>query len=125
MRSRAILVWAPSHMSRVGERRRPVMRRTFGSSAVLTGTRFVGVVAFVALMASAAVRAADLTSSEKQYLDGANKYLTQLQANMKLATDAAGPGEETPSPAKAKLAAARLQSAQQSAANVAARLEKL
>jgi hypothetical protein len=73
----------------------------------------------------AALRAADLTSSEKQYYDGAKKYLTQLQQNLKLARDTAGPGEDQPPASKAKLAQARLQSARQSAANVAARLEKL
>jgi hypothetical protein len=70
-------------------------------------------------------RGADLTAAEKQNFDLAKKDLAQLQTNLKLARDAAGPGEDTPPASKAKLAAARLQSARQSAANVAARLEKL
>src|SRR3954470_4236894 len=95
-------------------------RPTFGqrwSVAVMLG--------IVCCAGPAALRAADLTSGEKQYYDGAKKYLTQLQANLKLARDTAGPGEDQPPASKAKLAQARLQSARQSAANVAARLEKL
>lgn len=69
--------------------------------------------------------AADLSSAEKQYLAQAKTYLTQFQSNLKMARDTAGPGEDTPPASKAKLAAARLQSAKQSAANVAARLERL
>jgi myosin heavy subunit len=70
-------------------------------------------------------RAADLTSAERQHYDSAKKYLAQLQQNLKLARDAAGAGEDAPPASKAKLAQARLDTARQSAANVAARLEKL
>jgi hypothetical protein len=81
--------------------------------------------AAVAVLLTSSVWAADLTAAEKQNLDGAKKYLAQLQTNLKLATDTAGPGEDTPPPNKAKLAGARLQTARQSAANVVARLDKL
>jgi hypothetical protein len=89
-----------------------------------------GPFAILALLAvvlgfSSGARSADLTSAEKQNLEGAKKYLAQLQTNLKLATDTAGPSEDTPPPSKAKLADARLQTARQSAANVVARLDKL
>ena len=68
---------------------------------------------------------ADLTSAEKQHFDLAKKYQAQFESNLKFARETAGPGEDTPPASKAKLAMARLQTAKQSAANVAARLEKL
>src|SRR4051795_4671920 len=90
----------------------------------------IGPLAILAVFAvlfgsTSVVRSADLTSAEKQNLEGAKKYLAQLQTNLKLASDTAGPGEDTPPPSKAKLADARLQTARQSAANVVARLDKL
>jgi hypothetical protein len=98
-------------------KRRLVGGRAFHSAVVLFAT--------VAVSLASAARAADLTAAEKQNLDGAKKSLGQLQTNLKLATDAAGPGDATPPPGKAKLADARLQTARQSAANVVARLDKL
>ena len=98
-------------------KRRSVEGRAFHSAVVLFAT--------VAVILASAARAADLTAAGKQNLDGAKKYLAQLQTNLKLANDAAGPGDATPPPGKAKLADARLQTARQSAANVVARLALL
>jgi len=70
-------------------------------------------------------RAADLDASQKKLLTDAQAYLKQLNSNLKLAQDAAGPGEDQPATSKARLSASRLSSAKQSQAEVKARLERL
>jgi hypothetical protein len=95
------------------------MHRFFGVSGLIFG--LLAAICLAAPIASAA----ELTSAEKQYLAAAKKSVAQLQTNLKLATEAAGPGEGAPPANKAKLANARLQVSRQSAANVDAYLEKL
>lgn len=75
--------------------------------------------------AASVLRAADLTAAEKPYLTDATKHLNQFQINLNLALESAGSGEDAPTGTKGKLARVRLDSAQQSSATVAARLEKL
>jgi hypothetical protein len=97
------------------------MHRFFGVTGLIPAVLSVAAIALSTTVADAA----ELTSSEKQYLAAAKKSLTQLQTNLKLATETAGPGEGAPPANKAKLAGARLQAARQSAANVDAYLGKL
>ena len=69
--------------------------------------------------------AADLDANQRKFLADAQNHLKQLNSNLKLAQDAAGPGEGVPPASKARLAATRLGSAKQSQAEVKARLERL
>jgi hypothetical protein len=98
------------------------MHRSFGVAGLIAA---VGLFTASLVVDAPAAHAAELTSAQKQYLAGAKKSLAQLQANLKLATDTAGPGDGVPPASKAKLAGARLQAARQSAANVGAYLDKL
>ena len=97
------------------------MHRSFGVASLIV---MLGLFAAAFLIAPA--KAAEVTAAQKQqYLAAAQKSLAQLQTNLKLATDTAGPGDAAPPANKAKLASARLETARQSAANVDAYLDKL
>lgn len=81
--------------------------------------------ALMLLFGGIRVSAAELDADQAKLLAAAQTHLKQLQANLKLAQETAGPPDKPVSPSKARLAMARLDSAKQSVPQVQGRLEKL
>ncbi len=71
----------------------------------------VGLLTLCIAIATPVAAWGDLTPAQKSKLDAVRSGLKQLQTNLKLAQDAAGPGTGRPKGSKAKLAMMRLQSA--------------
>lgn len=69
--------------------------------------------------------ARELDARQKQLLADATKHQSQFESNLKLALEAAGPGDSAPSGSKARLAGTRLQSAMQSVPTLEARFAEL
>jgi len=97
----------------------------------LQGRRFVfSHVAFLLAILACAfpvapTSAADLTATQQKALDEAKSNLKQVETNLKLAMDAAGPGEGQPAAGKVRLAMTRLNSAKPPIPLIEARLADL
>lgn len=68
---------------------------------------------------------AQLDANQQRVLNEAKSQLTQLQTNLRLATESAGPAGSTPTAARGRLALTRLDSTAQAVANIDARLKLL
>lgn len=87
--------------------------------------RIVGIVVLGIVLSLTTPGMAQLDANQQRLLTEAKSQLTQLQTNLKLAQDSAGPAGSTPTAARGRLALTRLDSTAQAVANIDARLKLL
>ncbi|MEZ6243838.1 MAG: hypothetical protein R3B57_12440 [Phycisphaerales bacterium] len=78
---------------------------------IAAGITAICVLAASPATAATAATAVDLTDAQKQQLSNAQHYLKQLESNLKLAEDSAGPGTDAPTGSKLRLTEMRLEQA--------------
>jgi hypothetical protein len=76
-------------------------------------------------LGSRALAAAALDAGQQKFLSEAQSYQQQVETNLQLAQQTAGPGTAAPPASRARLALVRLESAKQALPQVSARLERL